>query len=129
MDGESRKAARAQWAVSIDRASTLPSDAEEDTAFWLQVPVNERAAMTWLLSVELFAIANLNHGVFDPETVTWIRSEDLHERRLPGAAFSVTRVNVRFLVIGAYAVGIHGRPRATKELDIWVEATTQTSCS
>lgn len=24
----------------------------------------------------------------------------------------------RFLVIGAYAVGIHGRPRATKDLDV-----------
>ena len=30
----------------------------------------------------------------------------------------------RFLVIGAYAVGIHGRPRATKDLDVWVEAST-----
>jgi hypothetical protein len=30
---------------------------------------------------------------------------------------------VRFLVIGAYAVGIHGRPRATKDLDVWIEAT------
>lgn len=30
---------------------------------------------------------------------------------------------MRFLVIGAYAVGVHGRPRATKDLDLWVEAT------
>jgi hypothetical protein len=29
----------------------------------------------------------------------------------------------RFLVVGAYAVGIHGRPRATKDLDIWIDAT------
>jgi hypothetical protein len=29
--------------------------------------------------------------------------------------------NVRFMVVGAYAVGVHGRPRATKDLDIWVE--------
>lgn len=28
----------------------------------------------------------------------------------------------RFLVVGGYAVGIHGRPRATKDLDVWVEA-------
>ncbi len=27
-----------------------------------------------------------------------------------------------FLVIGAYAVGIHGRPRATKDLDVGTEA-------
>lgn len=29
----------------------------------------------------------------------------------------------RFLVIGGYAVGIHGRPRATKDLDIWIDAS------
>lgn len=36
---------------------------------------------------------------------------------------SLLAAEARFLVIGAYAVGIHGRPRATKDLDIWVEAT------
>jgi hypothetical protein len=27
------------------------------------------------------------------------------------------------MVIGAYAVGVHGHPRATKDLDVWIEAT------
>jgi hypothetical protein len=31
----------------------------------------------------------------------------------------------RFLVVGAYAVGVHGRPRATKDLDVWVEASIE----
>lgn len=31
--------------------------------------------------------------------------------------------DVRFLVVGAYAVGVHGHPRATKDLDVWVEAS------
>jgi len=31
--------------------------------------------------------------------------------------------DVRYLVVGAYALGFHGRPRATGDLDIWVEAT------
>ena len=31
----------------------------------------------------------------------------------------------RFLVVGAYAVGVHGHPRATKDLDIWVEASSE----
>ncbi len=30
--------------------------------------------------------------------------------------------DVRFLVVGAYALALHGRPRATGDLDIWVEA-------
>ena len=29
--------------------------------------------------------------------------------------------DVRFLIVGAYALGVHGRPRATGDLDIWVE--------
>jgi hypothetical protein len=33
--------------------------------------------------------------------------------------------DVRFLVVGAYAVGVHGRPRATKDLDVWVEASSE----
>jgi hypothetical protein len=30
---------------------------------------------------------------------------------------------VRFLVVGAYALAHHGRPRATGDLDLWVDAT------
>jgi hypothetical protein len=32
--------------------------------------------------------------------------------------------DVRFLVVGAYALALHGRPRATGDLDIWVDATS-----
>jgi len=31
---------------------------------------------------------------------------------------------VRFLLVGAYALAIHGKPRATGDLDIWVDAST-----
>ncbi len=33
--------------------------------------------------------------------------------------------DVRYLVVGAYAVTFHARPRFTKDLDIWVEATPE----
>jgi hypothetical protein len=33
--------------------------------------------------------------------------------------------DVRFLVVGAYALAHHGRPRATGDLDIWVDATSE----
>jgi hypothetical protein len=33
--------------------------------------------------------------------------------------------NVRFLVVGAYALGVHGRPRATGDLDVWIDATPE----
>ena len=33
--------------------------------------------------------------------------------------------DVRFLVVGAYALGVHGHPRATMDFDIWVEPSAQ----
>ena len=31
--------------------------------------------------------------------------------------------DVRFLIVGAYALAVHGRPRATGDLGVWVDAT------
>jgi hypothetical protein len=36
---------------------------------------------------------------------------------------SLRDAEAKFLVIDAYAVGVHGRPRAAKDLDVWVEAS------
>ncbi len=38
---------------------------------------------------------------------------------------SFVAADVRFLIVGAYALAIHGRPRATGDLDIWVDATPE----
>ncbi len=38
---------------------------------------------------------------------------------------SLLAADARFMVVGAYAVGVHGRPRATKDLDVWVEASVE----
>ena len=32
---------------------------------------------------------------------------------------------VRYLVVGGYAVALHGHPRYTKDMDIWVELTPE----
>ncbi|MHA1880351.1 MAG: hypothetical protein ACTSYG_08140 [Candidatus Heimdallarchaeota archaeon] len=34
---------------------------------------------------------------------------------------------VKFLIVGAYAMGAHGYPRATGDFDIWVEASAKNS--
>ncbi|RYD32758.1 MAG: hypothetical protein EOP85_21405, partial [Verrucomicrobiaceae bacterium] len=31
---------------------------------------------------------------------------------------------VRFLIVGAYALGLHGRPRNTGDIDFWIEMST-----
>jgi hypothetical protein len=38
---------------------------------------------------------------------------------------ALSDAEARFMVVGAYAVGVHGHPRATKDLDVWVEATDE----
>ncbi len=32
---------------------------------------------------------------------------------------------VRYLVVGAHAVAFHSRPRATKDLDLWIDPTPE----
>lgn len=33
--------------------------------------------------------------------------------------------DVRFLIVGAYALAVHGRPRATGDLDVWIDPTAE----
>ncbi len=36
-------------------------------------------------------------------------------------AASLNEHEVRYLVVGGYAVAFHGHPRYTKDLDVWIE--------
>ncbi len=38
---------------------------------------------------------------------------------------SLNANNVRYPVVGGYAVAFHGHPRYTKDIDVWVEATPE----
>ncbi len=38
---------------------------------------------------------------------------------------ALNRHRVRYLLIGGYAVAFHGYPRATKDLDLWIEANPE----
>jgi hypothetical protein len=75
-----------------DASAELRSEEEQDDLFWLRVPRDERARLTWDLSRELYSLAARNRGVYDEETGTFVEVDrgDL-ERRLPRAAFVVTR--------------------------------------
>jgi hypothetical protein len=33
--------------------------------------------------------------------------------------------NVKYLIIGGYAVAFHGHPRYTKDIDVWIEPTEE----
>lgn len=70
----------------------ISTSGEDDDLFWLDVPLDDRARLTWDLSRELYALAALNGGVYDEATDEFVNVEggDL-ERRLPRSAFVVTR--------------------------------------
>ena len=92
-DAAARRAARATWEITITREPAAPRDeAEHDDLYWLRVPPEDRARLTWDLSRELYSLAARNRGVFDEETGTFhdLDQDDL-ERRLPRAAFGLTR--------------------------------------
>lgn len=38
---------------------------------------------------------------------------------------SLNENSVRYLVVGGYAVALHGHPRYTKDLDIWIDRTPE----
>ena len=38
---------------------------------------------------------------------------------------SLNNHNVRYLVVGGYAVALHGHPRYTKDLDVWIDLSRQ----
>ena len=38
---------------------------------------------------------------------------------------SLTDAGVRFMVAGAHALALHGVPRATGDIDIWIEASAE----
>jgi hypothetical protein len=90
-----RRVARASWEIQITRESNGDEhghEEDDDDLYWLRVPPEDRARLTWNLSCELYSLAARNGGVFDEETGTFVNVDgsDL-ERRLPRAAFVVAR--------------------------------------
>jgi len=41
------------------------------------------------------------------------------------ALAALLAAGARFIVVGAHAMAVHGVPRATQDLDVWVEATEE----
>ncbi|NOU27950.1 MAG: hypothetical protein HOO96_08600 [Polyangiaceae bacterium] len=91
MNAAARKAARASWQVVVRRNAPAATEEADDCAFWLRIPIDERAAATWELSREVFALAELNGGAFDADTGLRMEPGALDERRLPRTAFRVSR--------------------------------------
>ncbi len=122
-----------------------------DVEYWLSIPAPERLLQVWRLSVDLWRW----RGEFrdEPDVLNGqsrARVQDVSSPASRGqpTAFpvlprqapvryeaSLARTvdplrafvahDVRFLIVGAYALAVHGRPRATGDLDVWVDATPE----
>lgn len=57
-DAELRKAARAHAEVRVFRPGDEEAEADADALYWDRIPVDERAAFVWSLSLELHALAH-----------------------------------------------------------------------
>ena len=42
---------------------------------------------------------------------------------------SLNANHVRYLVVGGYAVALHGHPRYTRDLDLWVETNAENAAN
>jgi hypothetical protein len=96
--------------ITVRICRSPEEEAAADTEFWRALSPAERIEETWRLSEELWRL----RGEFNDE---------------PGLCRSVARAfadaEVRFLVVGAYALALHAKPGATSDLDLWVEPTRE----
>lgn len=73
--------------------------------------VPSRRRYGWRQSSRSDASSTLGGTVLNPDFKEFLRSLDTNK--------------VRYLVVGGYAVALHGYPRYTKDLDIWIDAAPE----
>lgn len=90
------------------RCDSFEEEAEADRAYWREFTADERVAL----------IDDLRHD--------W---PDMGAPNADHADFlaALTRHGVRALIVGAHALAFHAKPRFTKDLDVFVEATPENS--
>lgn len=96
--------------VWLRRCASFEEEAEADRDYWSSFAPDDRVAL----------IADLRHE--------WNTMNGINEN--PSRDFTdfldlLTQQDVKALIIGAFAVAFHAKPRFTKDLDIFVEATPE----
>jgi len=93
----------------VRRASSWEEDAENDREYWAQYSGDEKVAQLELLKD------------------TWDSIRGMHRPHNDQAEFleTLNRHDVKALIIGATALAFHAKPRFTKDLDVFVEASPE----
>ncbi len=91
----------------IERVATVYAPGQEPSLadYWRTRPGDERIAAV-LATVGV--IADIRLTLDRLEFVRYLNDYDVH-----------------YLVVGGYALGFHGHPRFTKDLDLWIERTVE----
>src|SRR5579875_198571 len=100
---------RAAWEVR--RFASFEEMDATDAEFWRRIPRSDRIMQAWKLSRDCYALARREESAMEPDFLDMLTA-------LNAAA-------VKYLLVGAHALAWHGRPRATGDLDIWIEASPE----
>jgi hypothetical protein len=96
--------------VWLRRCASFEEEAQADREYWSAFSADERVALIADLRQEW----NAMNGVNEPPSRDFTEFVDL-----------LAQHDVTALIIGAFAVAFHAKPRFTKDLDIFVEATPE----
>jgi hypothetical protein len=96
--------------IWINKAGSFEEAQDFDTAYYLSLSSEERLEGVQILREEYFKSNGLEFR------------ED--GKRLRRVFELLNKHDVRYCIIGAFALAFHARPRYTKDMDILVEATT-----
>jgi hypothetical protein len=96
-------ARRRGWAGGLARSST-----ELDQVFWRGATINQK-----LEALRAMAEA------------AWMMEGHVTAPRLQDILAVFAKHGVEYLLVGGYAVGFHGTPRFTKDLDLWVRPSRE----
>jgi hypothetical protein len=118
MTPNERRGERAHWPVRIYRLGEEPSDDLSATT-----TAEARIEMVDLLSRRMREIVEGAHGAGVASSAP--ASRVVREGGIPGDPSELLTMllesGARFLVIGAHAMAVHGVPRATQDLDLWID--------
>ncbi len=103
-------------------------EADNNTAYWLTRPVRERLRAADILLRQAYNIPKDQVLRLD-RTHAAIRcrymSNNIFNRDFQDLIHAFNKHDVRYMLVGGYAVIVHGYSRSTGDMDLWVDATKE----
>lgn len=101
-------------------------EADNNAAYWLRQSVADRLRAAALLTRQAYGLPQLKTLSLDRD-VARVRiramSNNIFNPDFADFVKALNRSGVRYMLVGGYAVIIHGYNRSTGDLDLWVEPT------